>query len=133
MATGLAVSVPAASPPLARASASAYPARRAACAITFASCSSATTFRSSPLRAATGLPGNRRGASVVRAAQDQDTSTIEGIYDRAGLLLTALVTVRVSICYYGVTITFGRELVARATDACIWVPFCVGTRSFFVA
>ncbi|KAF8702802.1 hypothetical protein HU200_032633 [Digitaria exilis] len=74
MAAGLFVPVPVASPPLARASASAHPARRA-CAITPASCSSAT-FRSSPLRAATGLPGNRRGASVVRAVEGQDT-TIE--------------------------------------------------------
>ncbi|PAN39249.1 hypothetical protein PAHAL_7G230800 [Panicum hallii] len=75
---GLAVSVPIAAPPLARASASAYTARRV-CAIP-SSCSSSSSFRSSPLRATTGLPGNRRaarrGASVACAVHGQDT-TIE--------------------------------------------------------
>lgn len=79
---GLAVSVPIASPPLARASASAYPALRA-CAIPSSSSSStsSSTFRSSPLRAIAGLPGSRRAAgrraSIVCAVQGQD-ATIEG-------------------------------------------------------
>ncbi|RCV34678.1 hypothetical protein SETIT_7G178000v2 [Setaria italica] len=80
MAAGLAVSVPIAAPPPTRASATAYRARRA-CAIPCSSYSStSSTFRSSPLRAITGLSGSRRcagrGASVLRAVQGQDT-TIE--------------------------------------------------------
>ncbi|XP_039820992.1 thioredoxin M2, chloroplastic-like [Panicum virgatum] len=73
---GLAVSIPIASPPLARASAPAYPARRV-CAMPSSS-SSGSSFRSSPLRAIAGFSGNRqrprRGASVACAVQGQDTS-----------------------------------------------------------
>ncbi|XP_062184302.1 thioredoxin M2, chloroplastic-like isoform X1 [Phragmites australis] len=74
MASALAVSVPVpvASPPLA-ASASASPTRRI-CAIP----TSSRSLRPPPLRAASGLSGNRRGsgrgAFVVYAAQGQDTT-----------------------------------------------------------
>ena len=81
---GLAVPVPVASPPLARASASAYTgtARRVCAIPSSPSFSSSSSFRSSPLRAIAGFSGNRqrprRGASVACAVQGQDTS-IEGI------------------------------------------------------
>ncbi|CAL5030858.1 unnamed protein product [Urochloa decumbens] len=77
---GLAVSVAIAAPPLARATASTYPARRVCAIPSSSSSSSGSSFGSLPLRATTGLSGNRRGArrgvSVACAVQGQDT-TIE--------------------------------------------------------
>ncbi|CAD6262954.1 unnamed protein product [Miscanthus lutarioriparius] len=71
MAAGLAFPVPVASSPLACASSPAHPAHRICCAIP-------STVKSSPLRATTGLSGNRRGtgrgASVVCAVQGQDAT-----------------------------------------------------------
>ncbi|KAG2573546.1 hypothetical protein PVAP13_7KG260300 [Panicum virgatum] len=86
---GLAVPVPVASPPLARASASAYTGTaRRVCAIPSSPSFSSSSFRSSPLRATAGFSGNRRrpcrGASVASGPGHDHRSAYRAFSDAHG-------------------------------------------------